>query len=190
MVALAGSLYLGLSSPTPTVDSPPPTPSSPSPHPALPSPHTQLVPWCLVHPRLVLVTVRPTRLVLVTIGLLNFSTHIFLVPVSFSPRIFRPPLGEGGLIVTCDSWSNLMWQLVQLFFKLKLGPIVTRFLVADDRHFFQPILLKIAIELGLLNFSTHIFWSLYSLVHKFFVHPWGEGGIIVTSDSWSNLVWQ
>ncbi len=61
------------------------------------------VPWRLVHPRLVLVTIRPTRLVLVTIGLLNFSTHNFLVPVLFSPRIFRPPLGAGGLIVTCDS---------------------------------------------------------------------------------------
>ncbi len=70
------------------------------------------VPWRLVHPRLVPVTVQPTRLVLVTGGLLNCSTHIYLVSVLFSPRIFRPPLGEGELIVTCVSWSNPLWQLV------------------------------------------------------------------------------
>jgi hypothetical protein len=77
-------------------------------------------------------------------GHLNFSTHTFLVPVSFSTQIFRPPLGEGELIVTCDSWSNLLWQLVHPLWEVKLGPIVTRSLVADDSHFFQPILLKLA----------------------------------------------
>jgi hypothetical protein len=42
-----------------------------------------------------------------------FDPHL-LVPVSFSSWIFCPSLGEkkGGLIVTCDSWSNLLWQLV------------------------------------------------------------------------------
>jgi hypothetical protein len=95
------------------------------------------VPWRLVHPRLVLVTIRPTRLVLVTIGLLNFSTHIFLVPVSFSPRIFRQPLGAGGLIVTCDSWSTLLWQLVHPSYIVNLGTNVTRSRVTDDSYFFS-----------------------------------------------------
>jgi hypothetical protein len=88
-----------------------------------------MVPWRLVHPRLVLVTIRPTRLVLVTIGLLNFSTHIFLVPVSLSPWIFRPPLVAGGLIVTCDSWSTLMWWLVHPSCIVNWGTNVTRSLV-------------------------------------------------------------
>ncbi len=93
------------------------------------------VPWCLVHPRLVLVTIRPTCLVLVTIGLLNFSTHIFLVPMSFSPQIFRPPLGAGVLIVTCDSWSTLLWQLVHPSYIVNWGTNVTRSLVADLQLF-------------------------------------------------------
>jgi hypothetical protein len=37
---------------------------------------------------------------------LNFLTNIFLVPVSFSPQILCPPLGVGGLIVTCDIKST------------------------------------------------------------------------------------
>ncbi len=56
-----------------------------------------------------------------TVGLLNLLTHIFLVPVSFSPWIFRPPLREGGLIVICGSWSNPLWQLVYPPCVVKLG---------------------------------------------------------------------
>jgi hypothetical protein len=84
-----------------------------------------LVPWRLVHPHLVLVTVRPTRLVQVTVGLVNFSTHIFLGSVMFSPRIVGPPSGIGGLIVTCDNWSNPLWQLVHTPCVVKLGWNVT-----------------------------------------------------------------
>jgi hypothetical protein len=109
------------------------------------------VSWRLVHPRLVLVTIWPTRLVLVTVGLLNFSTPIFLVPVSFSPQIFCPHLGEGGLIVTCEIWSNLPWQLVHPFCEVKLSPIDTRSLAAYESHCFQQILLK---RLGLNGLMT------------------------------------
>ncbi len=34
-----------------------------------------------------------------------------MVPVSFSPHMFCPPLGEGEQMVTCDNWSNPLWQL-------------------------------------------------------------------------------
>ncbi len=107
-------------------------------------PNPQLVLWYLVHPRFGLVTVRPTQLVLVTVELLNFSTHIFLVPVSFSTWIFLPPPG--------GRWTNChLWQLVQPpvtvsppVVRSKIGSNCTRSLVADDSHFFQPILLKMA----------------------------------------------
>ncbi len=53
-----------------------------------------------------------------------FDPHL-LVSVMFSPRIFRPPSGGGGLIVTCDNWSNPLWQLVHPPCVVKFGRNVT-----------------------------------------------------------------
>ncbi len=68
----------------------------------------KMVPWFLV-----LVTIRPAHLDLLTIVVLNnLSTHIFLVPVTFSPRIFRPPLGWEVAwlsLVTIDPTPRYSW---------------------------------------------------------------------------------
>jgi hypothetical protein len=98
---------------------------------------------------------------LVTDGLLNFSTHIFLVPVLISLLIFCPPLGEGGLIVTSDSWSNLLWQLVHLLCEVKLGPVVTRSLAADDSRYLVFFLWQRHVTV-LCKISQYFFMSIYN----------------------------
>ncbi len=66
-----------------------------------------------------LVTIQPTHLVLVTFGLLNFSTHVFLVRVTFSPRTFCSP-----------PWPEL-WQVVHTSYIVNLGTIDTSHLEVD-----------------------------------------------------------
>ncbi len=95
-------------------------------------------------PRLVMVTNWPARLVLVMIGLLNFLTHIFLVPVTFSQWISRQPLGGGGLVVICDSLFFLLWQffhplysyIVELGANVATSLVLSTFLPSNGWTFF------------------------------------------------------
>ncbi len=61
------------------------------------------VPWHLVHPHLVLRTILTHIFSPSDIWTLELLTHIFFVPLTFSPRTFRPPLEADGQIATCDN---------------------------------------------------------------------------------------